>query len=373
MSVRPSVNVIARTGVHRANTVMMSPVETQRVLETVNLGEVIEVPTEQYLTAPDSGDPSAPGTIHARYQRSGRWVPIRIGALSLKGAALMAHALPRLDDRVDVALAYANHRALVRGAVGKISTTQEAAASGATTFSVSFELDDGARRELTALLTAARAANVMLKPPPPRSTRRFPVEWPICLGTVRGAVRGEALDVSTDGMFVRPLLALALDANVTFSAVLDDGLSPISGRSRVVRTIGDAEAKAAGLSPGYGLSIVEMPDDDRERWSAFLTRIERRSAKRVLIGAAPARLAELQNGLVAAGYAVTGGSEPGVIAQLARAEAHPVDAALLDGSWLAAASSLRVESLFSRKVPCVTVHGDAQRARIAIDRLLAVV
>jgi hypothetical protein len=368
---RPSPNVVARAGVHRPNTVTMPTVETERMIEAANPHAPIEVPTEPYLPA---ADPSERGTIHARYLRSGRWLPIRIGALSLKGAALMAGALPRKDDHVDVALSYANFRAMVRGAVGKISTMEEAATSGASTFNVSFDLDEAGRRELTALLTAARAAKVTLKPPPPRSTRRYPVEWPICLGTVRGAVRAEALDVSADGMFVRPLHALALDARVTFSVALDDGLPPISGLARVVRAINDAEARGTGLSPGYGLSIVEMAAEDRERWSAFLTRIEQRTAKRVLIGAAPARLAELQGGLVAAGYAVTGGSDPGAIAQLAGAEAHPVDAALIDASWLAAASSSRVESLFSsRKVPCVTVHGDAQRARIAVDRLLSVV
>lgn len=373
---RPSPNVISRAGVHRANAVATSTVESQQMLEAageaVGVEPAIDAPTERYLPAP--GNPAEPGAIYARYLRSGRWVRIRIGALSLKGAALMAGALPRIADCIDITVAYANYRALVRGVVEKISTRQEAASSGATVFSVRFELDAESRRELAALLTAARADKVTLKPPPLRSTRRYPVEWPICLGTGPGAVHAEALDVSANGMFVKPPHALALDAKLTFSAVLDDELSPVSGRSRVVRNISDAEAKAAGLSPGYGLSIVEMADDDRERWSAFLTRIEQRSAKRVLIGAAPARLAELQSGLVAAGYAVTGGSEPGVIAQLASAEAHPVDAALIDASWLAAASSPRVESLFSaRKVPCVTVHGDARRARIAVDRLLSVV
>jgi PilZ domain len=379
---RPSPNVVARPGVHRASTVMMSPVETERMLEEATTGTAtleesatttaVDAPTEPYLP---TSHPTDPDTLHARYLRSGRWVPIRIGALSLKGAALMACALPRIGDRVDVALSFANYRALVRGAVGKISTTQEAASSGATTFSVSFELDDGSRRELTALLTAARTAKVMLKPPPSRSTRRYPVEWPINLGTKRGTVRAEALDVSADGMFVKPLHALSLEAHVTFSMVLDDGLSPVAGRARVVRHISEIDARGTGLLPGYGLSIVEMADDDRERWSAFLLRIEQRSARRVLIGAAPARLAELQSQLSAAGYAVTGGSDPGAIAQLASADAHPVDAALIDARWLAAASTpMRVESLFSaRKLPCVTVHGDAERARIAVDRLLSVV
>jgi hypothetical protein len=369
---RPPSNVAMRPGAHRADTVTMSVTETERMLVTVNAGDPGDPPTEPYLP---TTDPAEPGVIHARYLRAGRWVPLRIGALSLKGAALMACALPRIGDRVDVTLSFANYRALVRGAVGKISTTEEAETSGATTFHVGFELDDDSRRELTALLTAARAAKVMLKPPPSRSTRRYPVEWPICLGTPRGTVRAEALDVSIDGMFVKPVHALTLDADVTFSVVLDDGLSPIAGRSRVIRSISEVSARGTGLSPGYGLSIVEMAADDRERWAAFLMRIEQRSACRVLIGAAPARLAELQSELVAAGYAVTGGSDPGALAQLACAEAHPVDAALIDARWLATAStSSRVESLFSaRKVPCVTVHGDAERARIAIDKLLSVV
>lgn len=370
---RPSPNVIARAGVHRANTVTMSAGEAQRMIEAASQTAEAEVVTEQYLAAPAM--PSEPGMIHARYLRAGRWVPLRIGALSLKGAALMAGALPRIDDRVDVALSFANHRALVRGAVAKVTTMQEAETSGATTFNVNFELDEGSRRELTALLTAARAANVMIKPPPPRSTRRYAVEWPVCLGTSRGAVRADALDVSTGGMFVRPVNALALDANLTFSAVLDDGQPPVSGHARVVRNLSDSDARASGLSPGYGLSIVDMAGAERDRWQQFVARIEKRTARRVLIGASQARLGELQSVLVAAGYAVTGASEAGVIAQLASAEAQPVDAALIDAAWLVGGNlPSRIESLFaSRSIPCVTMHGDARRARVAIDRLLAVV
>jgi hypothetical protein len=369
---RPSPNVISRAGVHRANTVVMSTAQNQQMIEAASAGPAIEVPTEPYL--PAAGDSLEPDTIYGRYQRSGRWVPLRIGALSLKGAVLMAGALPRHDDRIEIALAYTNYRALVRGVVEKISTRQEAASSGTTTFNVRFELDAVSRQEFAALLTAARAAKVTLRPSPLRSTRRYPIEWPICLGTGHGAMRAEALDVSTNGMFVKPPHALALEAKLTFSAVLDDGSSSVSGRSRVIRNMSDAAAKAVGRPPGYGLSIIEMLDEDRNQWLAFLMRIEQRAGKRVLIGAAPARLDELQKGLGAAGYVVTGGSEPSVIARLASETAHPVDAALIDASWLAQASSSRVESLFSvRKVPCVTVHGDVQRARVAVDRLLSVV
>jgi len=329
--------------------------------------------TEQYL--PTATGPTPPGIIYARYLRSGRWVPVRIGALSLKGAALMAGALPRMQDNVDVALSFGDHRALVRGPVQKVSSMHEAQMSGAATFSVAFELDDASRRQLTTLLTAARAANVVIKPPPPRSNRRYPVEWPVCLGSNRGAMRANALDVSLEGMFVRPQHPLTLDMDMMFSAVLDDGSAPISGRAKVVRHITEAEARSCGLVPGWGLNIVEMGDDDRTRWNAFLARVEKRSDKRVLIGASPARLAELQAGLAAAGYAVTGGTDAGALVQLASAESRPVDAAMIDGDWLTPGTPAQwVESLFSaRNVPCVTVHGaDGRRARATVDKLLAV-
>ena len=318
--------------------------------------------------------PTPPGIIYARYLRSGRWMPIRIGALSLRGAALMSGALPRINEHVDVALSYGSHRVLVRGNVGKVSTVQESQMTGTATFSVSFQLDDAARRQLTALLTAARAANVTIKPPPPRATRRFPVEWPVCLGTMRGAVRGEALDVSRDGMFVHPMHTLGLGTTIHYSTVLDDGEGPVSGRCKVVRHISEAQARVSGLSPGFGLCILDMNEVDRGRWNRFLARVEKRAERRVLVGANPSRLTAIQNVLTAAGYAVTGGSDPGTLVQLASAESRRVDAALIDAGWLTPQMSAEwVESLFAeRSVPCFVMQGDTKRARLAVDRLLSV-
>jgi len=286
----------------------------------------------------------------------------------------MTGALPRLHDHVDVALSYGGHRALVRGAVGKVSTMTEAAQTGASTFSVAFELDQASRRQLTALLTAARAANVTIKPPPPRATRRFVVEWPVCLGTMRGAMKADALDISTTGMFVRPVVALPLDTVLNFSVVLDDGHGPVAGRAKVVRHLTAEEAAACGLSSGFGLSVVDMGTGDEQRWRQFISRIERRAEKRVLVGATPQRLDELQAVLSGAGYAVMGGTDPGTLVQLASSDARPVDAALIDESWLDnGASTSWVESLFSaRNVPCATLRGDTRRARAQLDELLAI-
>jgi hypothetical protein len=121
--------------------------------------------------------------------------------------------------------------------------------------------------------------------------------------------------------------------------------------------------------------ISGRPEPDRLRWLGFLARIERRAEKRVLIGADPRRLAELQAGLASLGYAVSGGTDPGTLVQLAGADARPADAVLIDAGWLQNESSTSlVESLFSaRNVPCVTMDGEVRRAAQAIDRLLEVV
>lgn len=333
----------------------------------------VEQHTEPYL--PANTTPQQPHVILARYMRGGRWVPVRVGALSLKGAVLLTGALPRVDDRVDIALSFGTHRAVVRGLVGKVSSMREATQTGASTFSVSFELDDSAKRQLTQLLMAARDAKITIKPPPPRATRRFPVEWQVALGTMRGAVKAMALDVSTHGMFVQPAVALELDTTLTFSVVLDDGSAPIAGRARVVRQIRDVEAKAAGLHAGFGLLIVSMSEADMMRWYGFLARIERRADKRVLIGAQPARLAELAAGLASLGYAVTGGTDPGALVQLVKSDSRPADAVLIDAGWLQneASASLMENLLSSRNVPCVKMQGEVRRARLAIDKLLEVV
>lgn len=334
----------------------------------------VEAQTEPYLPPAPSG-PDLPNVIHARYLRGGRWVAVRVGALSLKGAVLLSGALPRLDDRIEIVLAFGSHRAIVRGVVGKVSTTREATATGISTFSVAFDLDDAAKRSLTSLLLSARDAKITIKPPPPRANRRFPVEWQVALGTIRGAVKAMALDVSTQGMFVQPSTALEVNTTLTFSIVLDDGTSPIAGRARVIRQIKEHEAKACGLQAGYGVQLVSMSEADRMRWYGFLARIERRAEKRVLIGAEPARLAELQAGLASLGYAVTGGTDPGALVQLAKSEGRPADAVLIDAGWLQnEASATLMETMFSaRNVPCVTMQGEPRRARQAIDRLLEVV
>ena len=115
----------------------------------------------------DGASDDAPGMIYARYLRSGRWVPIRIGSLSLKGAALMAVALPRVDDRVDIALAFGKHRALVRGTVAQgLDDARRPMASGATDVPASASSSTMRRAASSPRCSPPRA------PPRSRSSRR---------------------------------------------------------------------------------------------------------------------------------------------------------------------------------------------------------
>ena len=244
----------------------------------------------------------------------------------------------------------------------------EARSTGASTFSVAFELDDASRRQLTALLTAARAAKVTIKPPPPRATRRFVVEWPVCLGTMRGAMKADALDISTTGMFVRPVVALTLDTVLELLGRARRWRRP-GRRAREGRAPAHATPRpqACGLAPGFGLSIVEMSSDDRVRWIEFIARIERRADKRVLDRrVARSGSPSCRPRSPAAGYAVMGGTDPGALVQLANADTRPVDAALIDASWLGnGASASWVESLVLRaqRAVCDGARGYATRAR----------
>jgi hypothetical protein len=314
----------------------------------------------------------APTTISARFLRGGRWLPARVGALSLRNGMFLSGATPRLDDQVHIALAFGDNAALVRGKVARLATSEKD--KGAAGFAVNFELDAGAQQQLVTLLTNARNAKVTIKPPPPRIGRRFPVEWPVCFGTTRGAVRGDALDVSGCGMFVAPTRALDLGSNLSFSVVLDDGGAPVVGRVRVVRHVNEVDARRSSFAAGYGVAIDDLASGDAQRWAAFLTRVEKRSDRRILVGASPQRLAELSAGLGAAGYAVTGGSDAGAFVHLAESDRRPVDAAVIDPDWAGGGpSGAWLEALLgARNVPCVSTHGDARRARAVVDRLLQV-
>jgi hypothetical protein len=238
---------------------------------------------EDHITSPldlvafqEMADKRHHDRIHVSYLRGGRWVPARVGALGLEHGVLLTSVLPRLDEHVDVALSFGDRRSIVRGVVTKVSSPSAPTSLGVAVFTLRFALNEHTRRQLTALLVAARDAKITIKPPPRRASSRFPVEWLVRLDTTKSGVRARAIDVSVGGMFVCPDAPLLLDSTPRFSMVLDDGGPPVAGRARVVRRISDPEAKACGLVAGYGLAIDDMAEADRKRWLGFLARVEPR-------------------------------------------------------------------------------------------------
>jgi hypothetical protein len=316
--------------------------------------------------------PSQNATIGVRFLRGGKWLPARIGALSLRSAVILTGAAPRVEDSVHVGLTYRDTSALVRGRVTRLC--DESSVSGATGFVVDFELDAPAHQQMVTLLTSARRANVTILPPPPRTSRRLPVEWPVSILTRDGDIQSHALDISAAGMFVRTRQNFALDSIVQFSMVLDDGGSVVYGTARVVRRVTDDDATQRAFVAGYGLHLLALDGSASQRWEKFLVRVYHRCQRRILVGAHPARLAELSALLSGAGYAVTGGSDAAAFVQLAESERRPMDAAVIDPAWAGqGASSAWLEALLeARSVPCVSPGPDGTRARDAVDQLLLV-
>ena len=314
----------------------------------------------------------APNTVDVRYLRSGRWAPARLRALSVRGAYLIATGLPRTDDVVHIALGLGEHGALVRGMVFHVTSESDARNTGISGFAVRFILDEAARTQLADLLAVARRARVTIAPPPSRATVRLPVSWPITIATRRGTIRAEVQDVSSGGMFIKPLHKLELDEAMGFSVAIDDGGGPLKGQAVVKRQLGEDEAARRSLRPGYGLAIGTLPPPDAARWTQFLARIQRRTEQRVLIGAAPQRLADLTATLSAAGYTVVGCTDASALIEFTadgarRPDAVVIDSSLADGpeppGWL--------ESMFTaRKIPCVTLQGDMPRVRHVVDQMI---
>jgi hypothetical protein len=330
------------------------------------------------VTPPPAGpllDPMAPPAIDVQFLRGGHWVPARLRSLSSRGAYLVTGAPPRVGDQVHVALDFDEASAMVRGTVHHVTSAEDAVATGSAGFAIRFpQIDSPARRQLIELLKQARSAGVTIKPPPARGAVRFPVKWPVRVGTRSGGFGADALDVSTGGLFVATGRDLA-DEELIFRLPLDNDDSAICGRAQVARTVDTEMATARGLARGYGLRIVELSESDSRRYESFLDRVRNRTDKRIVVGAGPDRMRALCGGLTAAGYSVTSSSDPGVLVRLADLEPRAPDAAIIDDSLAEIPSRrLLLEQAFStRQVPCLATGGESpQRARAVIDRLLCV-
>ncbi len=319
-------------------------------------------------------EPAPPPEIDVRYLRGSEWVTARLRSLSLRGAYLVTGALPRPGDIVHIALGFRGAGAMISGNVYHVTSVEDAAETGSSGFAIRFPQEPSSQREqLVALLRRARAAGVTIKPPPARVAVRFPVHWPVRLGTRFGGIAAQALDVSTGGMFLGVDRELP-DGDLLFQLPLDNDDAAISGRARTVRRVTDQMAMARGLSQGYGLLIIELSDLDERRWTCFLERVRRRSDKRVVIGARGPRFDVLMETLASAGYVVSGARDAAAVMRLAESESRPPDGALIDSSLLAHQERRRLEAALAQRGVRVisSAREEPGRARAVIDRMLGI-
>lgn len=310
-------------------------------------------------------------TLEARVLRGPRWLPAQLSYVSLERLRVASVAIPRVRDRVVVAVTFAEAAVTLGGEVTYVSDELEAQHTGVSAFELSLVADEAQRSKLAALLRRARAAHAQLRPPPPRAAQRFALTWPVTLSTSRGSIRAELHDVSAGGMFVSPLRDLEVSGAVGVSLVLDDLLSTVTGRAQVMRQLGPTEARQRGVRLGYGLALTELAEPARLGWERFVARTRRRNARRVLVCAAAARFEEISASLAGAGYAVCGGPDPAMALRFA--ELEPPDAAVVDGDWAQGTTpGWLAERLAACGVRCLTTHGDARRAYGEVDRLLGV-
>lgn len=335
----------------------------------VAAGERRRAPTVDLRGPVSTSTPRERDELRVRFVRGGHWAPARLRALSARGAYLVTGAPPRGDDDVHVAIDLGERSALVRGRVYHVTSPRDAAVTGSAGFAVRFDpTPSAARSRLLELLHVARDAGVVIRPPPARASMRFPVRWSIGLG----AAPVDALDVSRGGVFVAAA-GLAVDRTVHLEVPLDDGGAPLVVDARVARLVTDEQARARGLVAGAGLCFAELPETERIRWARFLARVERRASATVVVGAGLPRLDAIARALTDAGYAVAPCGDPGALLRVAEAATAP-DAALIDHTMLDGGVATQwLEQLFSaRQVPCVTLRGEVGRARLVVDRLLAV-
>ena len=199
--------------------------------------------------------------IYARYLRSGRWVPVRDrraqpqgrGAADRRAAARRTITSMSRSRSAAIARSCAARSARCRRSARRARPARRRSRSSSSSTRPS-------RRQLTALLTAARAANVTIKPPPPRVDAPVPgrvaggARHDARRGPRRGARRLARRHVRAPGRRAR-----CSDSNLNFSVVLDDGGAPIAGRAQVVRQISDAEARAAGCSRATASTSSRWP------------------------------------------------------------------------------------------------------------------
>jgi hypothetical protein len=254
--------------------------------------------------------PSLPhlAMLDIRFRRGDSWLLGRARSLSREGVYVTASTPPRKGEVVDLQLALRGRTTLVKGSVLQVTSHDALTNSGAAGFGVRFLCGGQAVGEdaLHEILECALRQHDHVPPaPPPRRDVRYPVRWPVCVGSPEGALRLWALDLSSHGMFLAHV-GTPPRAPLRLSLPGDDGHGPIRVTARVAREIPSSVARARKVPRGFGLELLDFVPSDEARFRTLLSRVALRTERYVVVGAAPMRVTEITTALASAGYTASG-------------------------------------------------------------------
>lgn len=318
-----------------------------------------EVSARQVVAKRDRGE----DRLEVRFLRGDDWQLARARSLTRDAIYVTTGGPPRAGDVVDIALSLvqARHQIVARGAVVHVTPAETAATLGAAGFGARFLVKDGEERQrIDDFLRRVRTAQLgELTPPPRRREVRYPVRWPVYLGTADGTRTTAALDVSRHGLFVAAEQPFAPQGGTVDLAIpLDDSGEPLRARARIARALPPQVARTRGVRPGFGLELVGLATRDEGRFVRFLQRVSRRAERCIVVGAEPRRAALIVKELCAAGYNAVAATDAPSLVGRAAAASRPPDLVMLDASLTRAdarADSAIRRALAVRHVPTLYV------------------
>jgi hypothetical protein len=341
-----------------------------------SLGDALRLlAAELDLPLPEPEDPgphSPPADV--RFRRGDDWQAGRLCRIGADGAFIATGAPPRVGDIVDLELTAGGEKVLVQAAAVHVTAPHAALALGSVGFGARFLFRDlRAHRVAAPTLTAVTHAVPRVASPPRRRDIRYPVRWPAFVRHGADTVSMKVLDVSRQGLFLETL-RWPLSPVMEVILPLDETGGPVRLETRIAREVTADMASARRLSGGVGLEITDAALEDQLRYAGFVNRVARRVERRIVIGAAPRRLAELVGELSAAGYLCTGATDPRDLLQRAIESQRAPDLVLIDETLAAINARLtrRLQySLGSRHIDSFRCNGEpAATLRALIDAAL---
>jgi Tfp pilus assembly protein PilZ len=103
-----------------------------------------------------------------------------------------------------------------------------------------------------------------------RREPRIDISLPVTLQLPGGELQYEINNASYRGIFIACPEPLQLRKLVRFRTMLDEDSEPLQMLGLIAHTVNPTEARESGKTPGMGIQLFAVGNDNRERWRAFI-------------------------------------------------------------------------------------------------------